>query len=289
MQKYNFSGHETFHCRHFWLKKGYDFILSNDFSFGSDQSTVTLGVGKNMVTSISFWTHVFGLRNADGVLSEFSHSIFDDEGHDPYLEDIGTMWLLHYKLFHSNRSSIYKLVLREYRKSKVDHEFTTSQLVAFIERWCAREGESVNRNTLENDVKVFLRNYVTPMRNSKSLEDDYSALFLELNIIDRVGDTRLNGEPLYRINLTARQDIPAPIFLYAILESFPDETSIDIDAIQEQVGDAFLTHRDGTEAHLARIAEIYAGDVVFKSDAGRKELQLKSTLDASRILEGYYE
>ncbi|RYG02779.1 MAG: DUF4007 family protein, partial [Chitinophagaceae bacterium] len=23
--KYTFSGHETFHCRHLWLKKGYEF------------------------------------------------------------------------------------------------------------------------------------------------------------------------------------------------------------------------------------------------------------------------
>lgn len=24
--KYTFSGHESFQCRHLWLKKGYDFI-----------------------------------------------------------------------------------------------------------------------------------------------------------------------------------------------------------------------------------------------------------------------
>ena len=29
MKKLTFSGHETFHCRNFWLKKGYDFIKSN--------------------------------------------------------------------------------------------------------------------------------------------------------------------------------------------------------------------------------------------------------------------
>lgn len=24
--KLTFSGHDTFHCRHLWLKKGYDFV-----------------------------------------------------------------------------------------------------------------------------------------------------------------------------------------------------------------------------------------------------------------------
>ena len=52
--KIGFSGHETFVCRHFWLKKGYDFIKSGH-SFSQDDAVVRLGVGKNMVTAISFW------------------------------------------------------------------------------------------------------------------------------------------------------------------------------------------------------------------------------------------
>ncbi|MCF8342507.1 MAG: DUF4007 family protein, partial [Chitinophagaceae bacterium] len=32
--KYLFSGHESFICKHFWLKKGYDFIIENgDFKY----------------------------------------------------------------------------------------------------------------------------------------------------------------------------------------------------------------------------------------------------------------
>ena len=29
MSSTRFSGHETFNCKHFWLKKGYDFVQSN--------------------------------------------------------------------------------------------------------------------------------------------------------------------------------------------------------------------------------------------------------------------
>ena len=54
-----FSGHESFHCRPFWLKKGVDYIKSGQ-SF-TDKAGVDLGVGKNMVGSIRFWLKAFDI------------------------------------------------------------------------------------------------------------------------------------------------------------------------------------------------------------------------------------
>ena len=50
---YSFSGHETFACRSFWLKKGYNYFKSNK-KFSSSESVIELGVGKNMVNAIFF-------------------------------------------------------------------------------------------------------------------------------------------------------------------------------------------------------------------------------------------
>ena len=58
-QRYSFSGHESFHCRSLWLKKGYDF-LNNGYAFNSPDAVVHLGVGKNMVAAIRFWMKAFG-------------------------------------------------------------------------------------------------------------------------------------------------------------------------------------------------------------------------------------
>ena len=44
--RYSFSGHESFHCKSLWLKKGYDFIC-NKKHFADTDSVVELGVGKN--------------------------------------------------------------------------------------------------------------------------------------------------------------------------------------------------------------------------------------------------
>jgi len=51
-RKLIFSGHETFHCKSLWLKKGYDFIEKEGKFI--DEASVELGVGRNMVSSIRF-------------------------------------------------------------------------------------------------------------------------------------------------------------------------------------------------------------------------------------------
>ena len=50
MEKYTFSGHESFQCKNLWLKKGYDYVKQGR-SFTSDDAVVELGVGKNMVAA----------------------------------------------------------------------------------------------------------------------------------------------------------------------------------------------------------------------------------------------
>lgn len=49
-KQYSFSGHESFPCKTLWLKKGYDFVTSNQ-DFNAPEAVVSLGVGKNMVAA----------------------------------------------------------------------------------------------------------------------------------------------------------------------------------------------------------------------------------------------
>ena len=62
--KPSFSGHETFPFRYTWLKKGVDAVMDDPAVFTSDRSTITLGVGKNMVRSIRHWCNAAGLIQA---------------------------------------------------------------------------------------------------------------------------------------------------------------------------------------------------------------------------------
>ena len=77
MLNLRFSGHETFHCRHFWLKKGFDFIHQG-LDFKEPEVVVNLGVGKNMVSSIQFWLKAFDISE-NGELSELGKNIFSED------------------------------------------------------------------------------------------------------------------------------------------------------------------------------------------------------------------
>ena len=64
---------------------------------------VKLGVGKNMVRSIRFWSQVMGMAEAETKRSslsvtDFGRILLAEKGVDPFLEDIRTLWLLHWNL-----------------------------------------------------------------------------------------------------------------------------------------------------------------------------------------------
>lgn len=108
MKKPVFSGHESFACKSHWLKRGYDFVLAGR-KFNNEDAVVHLGVGKNMVNSIKFWMRAFGLLEPEGTLTSLAHKLMNDEnGYDPFFEDIGSLWLLHFNLINEDYATIYK-------------------------------------------------------------------------------------------------------------------------------------------------------------------------------------
>ena len=132
----SFSGHETFVCRQFWLKKGYDYLKQNK-SFTDDDAVVHLGVGKNMTTSIKFWLKGFNILEEDNVtLTEFGQYLL--EGKDPYLEDSASLWLLHYHIIKNERVFIFNAFFNQFLKEK--NEFTKEQLIAFLKRKTEESG-----------------------------------------------------------------------------------------------------------------------------------------------------
>jgi hypothetical protein len=101
--KYGFAGHETFPFRYTWLPKGIGCLLEHPDLFTQDDALVMLGVGKNMVRSIRHWCVALDVIEPEGRRgmmrpTGLGLSLFGDEGWDPYLEDTGTLWLLHWKL-----------------------------------------------------------------------------------------------------------------------------------------------------------------------------------------------
>ena len=71
----------------------------------SPDAVITLGVGKNMVASIRFWLRAFGVTENDKKTKLGDYLFDESKGKDKYLEDIATLWLLHFNLVFSEDST----------------------------------------------------------------------------------------------------------------------------------------------------------------------------------------
>ncbi len=281
--KYNFSGHETFHCRGFWLKKGFDYANKPDAVF-NDSAVVELGVGRNMVGSIRYWLRAFGLFDGKDQLNELAQKIFQDKGLDPYLEDEGTLWLLHYSLIRNkSRASIYHLIFGELRKIKP--EFTKLHFKALA----LEKDNSANENTIDKDFSVFIRTYFS--KPSKDIEESFSGLLTELGLLHDLGRKDELKNPVYRIENRRQLAIPKEIVLYTILDNESYGDSISFNSLfesHESPGNVFCFNKDNLETILTEIEKDFQG-VVYKNDAGIKELQFKGDKpNKYKVLEKYY-
>jgi len=287
MNKLIFSGHESFHCRNVWLKKGYNF-LAKDNKFNEPTAVVNLGVGKNMVTSINYWMKSFGLVDKNNSLSNLADFLFGENGADPYLEDNTTLWLLHFHLVTDNFASIYSLLFNEFRKKRM--EFNKKQFLYFIRRKCEETNSNFNEKTVLRDISVILRNYVKPKKINKNLEDMFSGIFIDLNLIEPL--KKFNEEEMdwYKIENKDRADIPAELILYCILSELGDNNSIIFDDLlfrYNSVGNVFALSAKGLIGKIQILIDKFTS-MTFTDDAGIRVLQIKSKLDKFKILREYY-
>lgn len=278
MGRYSFSGHESFFCKPLWLKKAYD-SMNEGVNFSSPDAVATLGVGKNMVASIRFWFRAFGLSVND-IPTSFAQSIFDKEcGYDPYLEDEGTLWLLHYYLLTKKVASLYHLTFLDFQREK--KEFDRSQLLAFVRRKCnVPEQKNVyNENTVKKDISVLLHNYVMPSELRSN--EDFSAIFLDLGLINALGSDR------YAFNETEPSHIHPDILLYALMDYRGKDSTISLDGMQE-VALIFGLSLTNLIVLLREVVAQHPEDLSYTDNSGVKNLQFIHDIDAAAVLNHYY-
>lgn len=290
--KFQFSGHDSFICKQFWLKKGYDFI-SHKGNFNEESSVIQLGVGKNMVTSISYWMKAFGIADQYNHTTEFGDYIFNERtGKDPYIESIGTLWLLHYHLVKTNKASLYNIFFNEFRRGKT--EFTKDQFAKSVQKKIGQETK-VNSNTILADIAVFVRSYFSAdIKSAKTdIEDEFSNLLIDLELMKSYQAENAEGKSVewYQIENAIRPDIPARIVFYAILENEQYGSSISFRELltgYNSPGAVFALNEEGLYQKIEQITDLYK-NVVYKETAGIRELQIKGKPDKRKILDEYYE
>jgi hypothetical protein len=283
-----FSGHDTFHCRQLWLKKGYDFVKKGN-KFTDSEAVVILGVGKNMVSAIYFWMKAFALIDKEGNTTDLADYIFSSEGKDPYLEDEATLWLLHYQLVSQGFASIYNLVFSYLRKEKI--EFTKDNFLVFAERKANEIGfTQFNKKTAATDFDVLTRMYLRTTDQVKDKEDTSSGLLTDLNLIQE--EKKHNS--IYSIPNENRNNLPKEIILYTILDKNDIQNSVSLNILFQDrnlAGSVFAITKNALMEKLESLAnnsQYQKFGMTLSDHAGIKELQFTSKPNKFEILNLYY-
>jgi len=207
--------HETFAPRYGWLKKGYDALRQNPKIFNAPDAIERLGVGKNMVQSIRFWCLAFGLiQHENGQNNKKSRllpttladKIFGDNGWDPYLEDLGSLWLLHWHLFNEPYHAVSWPLIFNYCNLQI---FDVKQLTHFLISTTKQYPKlsSISPKSFEKDASCLIRMYNRP---SSDTTFDIECPFGQIGILNSGAEPRT-----FRFNVGAKETLPNLIFLAA--------------------------------------------------------------------------
>lgn len=280
--KYTFSGHESFPCKSLWLKKGYDFMVTGN-DFNSPKAVIGLGVGKNMVASIRFWLKAFGVTENDKI-TKLGHYLFNDHnGKDKYLEDIATLWLLHFNLVFSEEAMLYNMFFCGVQRERT--HFEREQVLTYVKLRMVEAGKTTlfNTNTVKKDIGVLLLNYALPRKTQSN--EDFSSLLIDLDLIRQ----SLDGKEYY-FNIDGKRKVTKEVFLYGLLrlkEQEGDKT-IAFDTIQEKVGLIFCMQDFETIEMLKQLADDYSQYFAYSDVAGIKQVQFTKDLNIYQVLDNYY-
>lgn len=298
----SFSGHQTFPFRYTWLKKGVDAVTEDPTIFSSEDASVTLGVGKNMVASIRHWCTVAQLiKKVDAPQSggftaiEFGKKIFgddDQDGFDPYLDDPATLWLIHWLIAtNKNQATTWYWAFNILQRN----QFTQSTFKEGLKEWTQQQTQSMQRvseNTLQRDVNCFIRTYCQSRHHSNTVvaEETFDCPLVELNLITEFPDG--NG---YEFQRGKKETLPIEIFAATLvafwIACLSDKDTLPFSELMYaplSPGRIFRLDEDTMIIYLESLEQLTNNTLQYGESEGLKQVYRRSDLDAMELLERYY-
>ena len=286
-----FRAHDTFFIRKGWLNKGLRNVNADAGVFmGSKGNPMdVLGIGANMVKALRYWLQAVRLTSepASGrkeqTFTDFGNVVFEN---DPYIEEMGTLWLLHYQLTsNKEEATAWYYFFNEFKAS----EFTKEDFVKQLSNYVSINGEEVSERSLEDDYNCIINTYVSRMKSNPEKvqpESNIDCPFGELGLIDIAN----RKEKLYR-KATPKKDLIHPLVVLAvILDQADGKEEIKISSIQNDpcnVGKIFNLDIITLTALLYKIELM--GYIKVIRTAGLDVIRITKDTSFIECIKDYYE
>lgn len=228
-----FRGHETFFIRKGWLYKGMKNVVADATVFmGNNGNPMDiLGIGSNMVKALRYWLQVVGLtaEPTSGKryqqLTPLGEIIYHN---DKYIEEMGTLWLLQYKLA-SNRddATAWYYFFNEFNRK----EFTKEDFIKQLNSYIILNGSEVSERSLEDDFNCIINTYVPRIKSNPGKvhpESNIDCPLGELSLIDFAN----KKAKVYRKSVPKIDTIHPLIALAIIVDQAKGNKQVRISSIQ---------------------------------------------------------
>ncbi len=285
-----FRAHETFFIRKGWLNKGMRNVNNDPAVFmGTNGNPMDiLGIGANMVKSLRYWLQAVNLTSEpnsgkrEQTFTEFGRIVFEN---DPYIEEMGTLWLLHYQLAkNKENATAWYYFFNEFKPI----EFTKEDFVKQLSNYIRINGEEVSERSLEDDYNCIINTYVPRIKSSPEKvqpESNIDCPFGELSLID-ISNKK---EKIYKKSVPKKDTIHPLILLAVILDQAKGATSIKISSIQNDFCNAGKIFNLDIIALTALLYKIeLLGYIEVVRTAGLDIIRIQKSMSFLECLQEYY-
>lgn len=279
LERGSFSGHETFPLRYTWLPKSVAFVADDPHGFSREDALVTSGVGKNMVRAMRHWATAAGLiedeigRSSGLKVTGLGERLFGKTGWDPYLEDPGTLWLIHWELAsRGERATTWYWLFNHLPQPRFTRDEMLDWLTQLIQQklW-TRTSEA----SLKRDIDVCLRTYVAPQSLGRGpIEETVDCPLVELGLLQE-----LPGRAGYALKRGEQPTLPDAVFAYALASQLiargQETKTITLDDVAFAPGSpgrVFCMSEEALLTRLERLEAITNGGVRYDETAGLRQL-----------------
>jgi len=234
-----FRAHETFFIRKGWLYKGMKNVVDDRTVFMGDNGNPMdiLGIGANMVKSMRYWLQAVGLTveppqgKKYQTLTPFGEVVFEN---DKYIEEIGTLWLLHYKLAKNDvDATAWYYFFNEFNRN----EFTRDDFVKQLNTYILMNESEVSERSLDDDFNCIMSTYVPRIKSNPGKvhpESNIDCPFGELSIVDIAN----KKAKTYKKSVPKLDSLHPLVVLAVIIDQAQGNREIKISAIQNDRNNA---------------------------------------------------
>jgi hypothetical protein len=286
-----FRAHDTFYVRKGWINKGMKNVANDPEVFVSKvvKPTDKLGIGSNMVKALRYWLQVFGLTEEPNFgkrlqsFTSFGTQVYEN---DRYIEELGTLELLQYKIANAeDQATSWYVFFNEFNLS----EFTKDDLVRTLDNYVGMKGEDAPaKRSLEDDFNCIINTYLPRYKRGQKVdpENNIDSPFGELGLIDIVDKTK----KVYKKATPSVYAFHPWVILAILMDKANDNEEISLNELLNSPGNIGKVFNLDSVTMLEILHNVEkTGNIKIVRTAGLDVIRIINSYTFDQCVEKYYE